>query len=261
MSALVWEHVSVVAGERSLLADVSLAVAPGERVVLVGPNGAGKTTLLRTGLGLIAPSSGRALLEGRPATSWPARERAGAVGWVPQGRRSSEAILAEDQVAAARYRFQEPRRVSLAAAREALGKVGAAALAERAMDRLSGGEAQRVALAALLAQEARTWLLDEPGSHLDPAVQRQTAAALGRLAGEDHALVVVSHDLGLLGLLASADRPEALRVVGLAQGRVHFDLPWTAKGLADALSALFAVQVRRVALDGQEHLVVTGATL
>ena len=245
------EQVSVVRRGRALLDQVDLVVAPGQLLSLVGPNGAGKTTLLRVMLGLTAPSAGRALLGHMALAELAPKQRAARVAWLPQHSSAAEDLVALEVVMAARFRFDEPLGVCRREARSALGRLGVADAAERALGTLSGGERQRVALAALLAQAAPILLVDEPANHLDPAQQIDVYRLLGELWREGKSVVCVTHDINLLRHLGSPDR---VRVAGVADGRLRFELPLTAAALPDQLGALFGVHMHALTLQGQRVL-------
>ncbi len=236
---------------KRVLDGLELSIRPGERVALVGANGAGKSTLLACWLGLLAPRSGCATLAGRDTRLFSAKKRACQLAWLPQQALEDEPLTAEELVVAARYRFDESTLSARQQARSVLEAVGALALLERSVTELSGGERQRVALAALLAQAAPTLLLDEPANHLDPAQQLLTYSLLARRA-QDTTIVVVTHDVNLLTALAP---PEQLRVLGLALGRVAFDLPWSAAELPEALAALYGTPMRAVG-EGAERVIL-----
>jgi iron complex transport system ATP-binding protein len=245
---LCFEDVDVTLRSRHLLAELSLTVAAGRFVALVGPNGAGKTTLLRTALGLVRPTRGRVTLDASSVTTLSPRERAARLAYLPQHPRLSEPLSAEEVVTAARFRFQESHGRALGHARKALDRAGARGLATRILPELSGGERQRVALAALLAQEAPLLLLDEPANHLDPAQQIEAYNLIGELWREGRGIVCVTHDVNLLSFVGS---PERVRVVGIADGRLRFDLSYDALELPGALSKLFGIEISAVAVDGR----------
>jgi iron complex transport system ATP-binding protein len=238
MSVLRLENVSVHAGKKELLRDVSLTLAPGDRLVLVGPNGAGKTTLLRAALGLVPTASGRATLDGRELRSIPPRERARALGWLPQHQAVTEPLGVIDVVAAARYRFAEPREASERAALAALARV-------------RGAELARARIAGLLAQEPELLLLDEPASHLDPAQQLEVYRLIGELARAGLGILLVTHDVNLIAELGA---PEAIDVLGLAGGRSAFRSPFGAPDLPAQLGALFGVRFVALAHAGRRIL-------
>ncbi|HSC89535.1 MAG TPA: ABC transporter ATP-binding protein [Polyangiaceae bacterium] len=204
------------------LRGVSLTLTAGECVVLVGPNGSGKSSLLRVLLGLERTERGRVDLDGQPLSSLQRRAVASRLAWLPQHPRPSEPRSAAELVSAARFRFAESPQAATAAALSALESVGLGALAERSVDRLSGGELQRVLLATLLAQDAPLWLVDEPGNHLDPVGQATVYRALGEAARAGRGLLIVTHELALARLLGDANQ---VRVVCMMEGRIVLDEP------------------------------------
>ncbi len=237
----------------SRLQDVSLELRTGDCCVVVGPNGAGKSTLLRVLLGLERPDRGAVLLDDRPLEELSPGQRAAHVAWLPQRPSLGEALSVEELVASARYRFGEAHGEALAHARRALAEVGAAHLADRRSDRVSGGELQRALLATLLAQEAPLLLVDEPANHLDLAYQAAIYRRLGDLWGQGLGLMVVTHDVNLAWLLGA---PERVRVRGLQEGRVVQDTTLAAPDLAERLSELYSVPLRAVEVGGVRQLLV-----
>jgi iron complex transport system ATP-binding protein len=240
MAELEFQDVSVQVRLRTLLAGISLSVERGDFVALLGPNGAGKTTLLKTALALRAPTSGTVRVLDRPVAVLDARERAAAVAWLPQHIRADEPISALETVAAARFRFRETHAHSKRAAEGALARVGASTYADRPMTELSGGERQRVALACLVAQDARILLFDEPANHLDPAQQLEMYRLLGKLWREGRTIVCINHDVNLLQQLGDNAR---VRVVGLRDGRLAFKATLADETLPEQLGELFGIEM------------------
>ena len=251
MSELELQGVTVRVQKRELVKDVSLKLEAGGFLALVGPNGAGKTTLLRAALGLVTPSSGKVLLAGHDVHRMKPRERAGHVAWLPQHAGSTEPLSVLEAVMAARYRFFEAQSASERAALLALERVGMGAHAAARITELSGGERQRVAVATLLAQQARVALLDEPANHLDPAQQLETYRLLGELWAEGTGILLVTHDLNLLSQLGATDR---VQVVGLSDGRVHFNAGYDSPNLPAQLSQLFGVEFAALERRGRRVL-------
>jgi len=171
-------------GERDVLRDLSLEVAPGEWLALLGPTGSGKSTLLRLIAGLEAPDAGEALLDGRPAASIRPRERG--VGMVFQRLALWPYLTVEEHV-------RECARGDAASLMDRFDLVG---LAKRRPHELSGGEQQRLALARALAGRPRLLLLDEPFTGLDPILRRSLSDLVESLHRElDLTTVYVSHFL------------------------------------------------------------------
>ncbi len=168
------------------------------------------------------------------------RTRASRLAWLPQQLDASEPLRALELVTAARFRFVESQGAARKAALAALARLKADDLADARIDRISGGERQRIALAALLAQGAELLLLDEPANHLDPAHQAETYRLLGELWSEGFGLVCVTHDVNLL---AHSGDPERLRVVGLRGGKVAFSTRYADPDLGARLSELFDVRM------------------
>ncbi|BAS29322.1 ABC transporter ATP-binding protein [Limnochorda pilosa] len=187
---------------RPVLRGVSLAVREGEFLGLIGPNGVGKTTLLRVAAGLLVPDRGHARLGGRPVQGIPRRELARQVAVVGQAAPASFGLTAWEVVLLGRLphlrRFQREGPRDLQAAAEAMRLTGTEKLRDRRVDRLSGGEAQRVQLTRALAQEPEILLLDEPTAHLDIGHQVEFLDLLLRLNRERRLTIVASlHDLNL----------------------------------------------------------------
>jgi energy-coupling factor transport system ATP-binding protein len=203
------------------LQDVSLAIEPGELVVLLGPSGSGKSTLLRALAGLVPHFHGGRFSGSVDVAGMDTRVRrpadlAGTVATLFQDpedqvvmtRVENEVAFGLENLGVAPAKIPERARAALAA-------VGAAHLAGRAVAELSGGELQRVCLAATLALEPRLLLLDEPTSQLDP----EAARALLDLARRSGIAVVCSEQRPALPL------ERADRVVFLDCGRVLLDAP------------------------------------
>jgi cobalt/nickel transport system ATP-binding protein len=213
------ENLALSVGGRPVLREVSFAVAPGERLVLLGVNGCGKTTLLKALDGLLAPAAGRVLYAGEPLTAARLGEAAfrrrfrGEVGLLFQ---NVDAMLFNPTVAD-EIAFG-PRQLGLA---DVDGRVARWArrfdvepLLERPPFELSGGEKKRVALAALMAVEPRVLLLDEPTASLDPATGARLVDFLEGLHGttvitSTHNLTV-AEELGARAVLLAPGRPGVL---------------------------------------------------
>ena len=190
--------------------DASIAVASGEIVGLVGESGCGKSTLARAAVGLIAPSAGTILLEGRelsPLTRR-ARDRHDArLQMVFQNpyaslnprRRIGRQIADSLAILGLADRSERPQRAA-----ELLERVGLpAGAATRFPHEFSGGQRQRIAIARALAANPSVLVLDEPLSSLDASAQAQIANLLVSLAREQGlGLLLISHDLGIVRQVA-----------------------------------------------------------
>jgi osmoprotectant transport system ATP-binding protein len=235
--------VSVRRGSRVVVDSVSLVVEPSELLVLIGPSGAGKSTLLSTLNRLIEPSQGDVLIDGRAVRGAPPHELRRGIGYCFQGLGLFPHLDVAENIAIT------PRLLGWDSARieqrvlELLGRVGLdPSLMKRLPRQLSGGQAQRVAVARALAANPPLLLLDEPFGALDPNTRallqeelRSLQAALGTTT------LFVSHDLAEALLLA--DRIAVLvdgRLVQVGAPREIIERP-----ASEAVSRLTAPALRR----------------
>ena len=214
------------------LRGVSLTVEPGEFVLLCGRSGSGKSTLLRAGCGLVPHFHGGAIsgeleVAGMDIRSHGPAELSTAVGLVaqePESQVVSATVRAELELPL-ELRGMESGARSRAVEEVALA-LGIDDLLERTTDTLSGGELQRVALAAALATRPRLMLLDEPTSQLDPVAGDELISLLRRL-NEEWGVSVILGEHRLERCLAAADRVVALDAGALAfDGAPHGFLEW-----------------------------------
>ena len=204
-----WRH----AGRRDwALRGVDLRIGPGERVLLLGPSGSGKSTLIAAIAGLLegGDSEGQLLVDGRAP-----REARGRVGILFQDPESQIVMArAGDEVAFGLENRCVPPPEIWPRVDGALGAVGFAYGRDRATDALSGGEQQRLALAATLALRPGLLLLDEPTANLDPDGAALLTAALRRVTAdaESRTLVMVEHRVA--ATLPLVDRAVVLEAGG-----------------------------------------------
>lgn len=214
------EGISVSLDGRTVLADISLSVKPGEILALVGPNGSGKTTLLRSILGLQPLGGGRVLIRGSPVQALDPRARARRAAWVPQDEALSENLSVEEYVGLARFphvgAFGLEDQTDRTAVEEALRESDLLPFRRRGVLDISGGERQRVMFARALAQQAPIMVLDEPTSHLDMARQLELLDHLDKFRhqGTGRAVLVALHDLNLACRYAD-------RILWLARGQAQ----------------------------------------
>ncbi|GAA2588080.1 siderophore ABC transporter ATP-binding protein CdtA [Winogradskya consettensis] len=188
---------------RTVVRDAAIELRAGEVVALVGPNGSGKSTLLRALARLHTPKSGSVTLGGEQSGDAHAlhpKEFARRVTLLTQSRPTPGGVRVREVVAYGRHpyrgRFGAGDPGGPAAVDKAMHLTGVAAMAERPVDELSGGELQRVWLATCLAQDTGVVLLDEPTTYLDLRYQVETLDIVRDLADEHGAAVgVVLHDL------------------------------------------------------------------
>jgi iron complex transport system ATP-binding protein len=192
--------------ERPALDGVSLTAQRGRITAVVGPNGSGKSTLVRTLLGMIPVESGEIRVDGAPLSSMERRDLARRVAVVTQSESLTFPLPAREYVALGRYppegTWSAEGAEDAAAIDRAMRLAGVTAMAARATDELSGGEWQRVRIARALAQGGSALVLDEPSTFLDVGHEMAMFELFARLAREEMAVLLVSHQLNLVARFA-----------------------------------------------------------
>lgn len=187
---------------------VALEIERGQVVLIMGPSGSGKTTLLFLLGGLLRPTAGRVLLDGRDITSLPPNRlsevRRTHVGFVFQDFNLLSALTARENVEVALNLAGRNGGKAEARASELLDELGMAPRADFMPEQLSGGEKQRVSIARALANDPTVVLADEPTANLDSAAGRVTASIFREIAADGRrSVIMVSHDARILDI---ADR-------------------------------------------------------
>jgi energy-coupling factor transport system ATP-binding protein len=212
---------------RPALDGVDLRIGTGESVVVVGPSGSGKTSLLRLVNALIAPSEGLVSVDGLETgveeNVWEVRRRVGLIFQNPDNQLVSTTV--ERELAFGMENLGLPQREIVERVEKALVRFRLEELRHRAPHRLSGGEKQRVAIAAVIAMRPSCLLLDEPTSLLDAAGRREVWRVLEELRSDAARTVV--HVTQFPDEIAFSSR-----VLVMQAGRVVFD------GSPDALFGL-----------------------
>lgn len=218
------QNLTVRRGGRAVVREASLSLTPGRLTAICGPNGAGKSSLLAALAGLLPPDAGAVTLDGRDLAAILPRERARAIGYLPQQAEAAWDISVQTLVGLGRLPWQAvPGRPARAAAAEDAGAVAEAIrtmelaeLAQRPVSQLSGGERARAMFARVLAGAPQWILADEPLASLDLAHQKRLAQCLKAEARAGRGVVVVLHDL-------AATMNHADRVVVLSEGEIAAD--------------------------------------
>ncbi|MEV0078945.1 ABC transporter ATP-binding protein [Nocardia neocaledoniensis] len=212
------DSVSLGYGERVIVDELSLDIAPGVVTTVIGPNGCGKSTLLKSLGRLLRPRAGQVVLDGKAISTMKTKDVARVVGMLPQTPVAPEGLTVADLVARGRHPHQSWLRqwsaddeTEVAAA---LAQTGIADLAERTLDELSGGQRQRAWISMALAQGTDILLLDEPTTYLDLAHSLEVLDLVDRLHADlGRTVVMVLHDLNLA--IRYSDE-----LVVMAQGRI-----------------------------------------
>ena len=236
-------------GEREVLRQMDLRIAPARWTAIVGPNGAGKSTLLRAMAGMKTGHQrqrGQVLLQGRALDAWNSRERARALAWLGQNQAVAGEMSVYDVVMLGRLPHQgwlAPASAGdHAAVEQALRQTHGWDWRSRSLGELSGGERQRVLLARALAVQAQVLLMDEPLANLDPPHQTDWMLTARALVQQGVTVVSVLHELSF-ALLAD-------EMVIMQDGRVVQHGACADPATHRALEAVFEHRIQVKALDG-----------
>jgi len=233
-----FEAVGVRIGGKTIVADVSFEVHPGEVVGLVGHNGAGKTSLLRAATRTLELATGAIRLGEDRVSDLSRRALARALATVPQDTQINFPFSAAEVVLMGRaphqplFGLESPE--DLRRAHGAMERMGIAELANRTIGTLSGGERQLVMFARALAQQPELLLLDEPTTFLDLRHRLDVLRSVRDLADQGGGALVISHDLGLASRVCD-------RLVVLAAGRVIAQGSPAAVLIPDVLREAFGI--------------------
>ncbi len=230
------DHIAVSLGARRVLHDISFNAGAQEFIGLIGPNGAGKSTLLKAAAGLLPIDSGSRRLDGADMDALSTGRRARRLSYLPQARPVYWAVPARAVVSLGRFAWGDPLSEDArdrAAVDKALTLCGAAHLADRPVNELSGGELSRIHLARALAGDTPLLLADEPVTALDPAHQLAVMQLLRAMADSGKGVIAALHDLPLAARYCT-------RLIVLGEGRICFD------GAPNALPADIYEQVFRI---------------
>lgn len=204
-------------GRNVILHDVGLRVNSGEIVALLGANGCGKSTLLQILLGLRKPAQGEVLLQGRPLSSYPRRQLARLMAYVPQHHSCPFPYRVRDVIAMGRYShngfFGRLSRSDEQQIDSLLEQFHISELAMRSYTEISGGQRQMVLLCRAILQGASLLILDEPASALDFGHQARLLRQLQQLADVGYAVVMTTHHPQHALMVAS-------KVVLMKKGRI-----------------------------------------
>lgn len=241
------DHITASFGDRRILDDISATIAERRITAVMGPNGCGKTTLLRCIGGLLEPTAGQVLIDGRRVKDYSARALAQKVAFVRQQAQTDFEFSAFETVLMGRNpyqkRLQNESQKDWDIVEQCMRQTGTWHLRLAKPHEMSGGELQRVMIARALAQQTPVLLMDEPVSNLDIAHQLEIMRLLQKT---DKNVVIVIHDLNLAlqfcddlmlfhdgkllyqGPVASGLTPENIRTVygvetHTAEGRIIFD--------------------------------------
>jgi len=237
------------AGERTLCRDLNWQLQPGQCWAILGLNGAGKTTLLHTLAGIHQPDQGEVRLQEQPIHQYSRRQIAQQLGLLFQESDMVFPGKVLEHVLIGRHphlnTWQWESHDDYVIAQRALATVGLTEFAQRDIHTLSGGERQRMAIATVLAQQPRIFLLDEPVNHLDWHHQHQLLATLTGLAQSGScSLVMALHDVNLVARYCDHV------LMMFANGDVKMG-DCASLLRADTLSTLYGYEIEQIDADGK----------
>ena len=204
------QNLRKVYGDKVAVRGLTLQVREGEAFGFLGPNGAGKTTSLKMLLGLVTPTSGRALLFGTPAQQFRLREK---IGFLPEHFRFHEWLTGSEFLRLHGRLYGMPVKTLAARIEELLDLVGLSPFSDKQLRTYSKGMLQRIGLAQALLNKPRLVFLDEPTSGLDPAGRRLVRDIIQKLRKNGTTVFLNSHLLSEVEITCD-------RVAFIKQGEV-----------------------------------------
>lgn len=214
-----FQHVTIAFGRRVILEDVSMDFPRGRLTTIIGPNGCGKSSLIKTVSRTVVPASGSAVFQDRPVKSYPPKELARKIAYLPQVHMSPRDIDIRTLVSYGRYPYkrfgqgmtEEDSRII----DETLELTGLSHMGDRLLNNLSGGEKQRAWIAMTICQQPEILLLDEPITYLDVGYQVEVLELVRELCERlKITIVMVLHDMNFTARYSH-------RVYVLKDGRVQ----------------------------------------
>lgn len=191
------ENVTKAYGGRLVVNGVSVGLRAGEIIGLLGPNGAGKTTTFYMCMGLVAPDSGRVILNGEDVTTLPMFERARrGVGYLPQEASVFRKLTVEDNILAILETMNLPTKADeKRRASELMEELGISHVAKSPASALSGGERRRCEIARALARSPHFILLDEPFAGIDPKAIQDIQGIIAHLKHKRIGVLITDHNV------------------------------------------------------------------
>lgn len=185
-------------GEREVLKGISFDVDYGQFVSVLGPNGVGKSTLFRCLLGLLTPSGGSVMVDGRDIRDMKPAELSRSMAYIPQSHNPVFNFSVLDMVLMGTTsqvgRFSVPGREQIRLADAALERLGIIHLRDRGCGNISGGERQLVLIARAIAQQAKILVMDEPSANLDFGNKIKVMRTVKSLTDDGYTVIQSTHD-------------------------------------------------------------------
>lgn len=185
-------------GKKEILKNINLSFEKGEIVSIIGPNGSGKSTLVQCCAGILKPSAGEIIIDGKSLSDYKEKSLARTVSYLPQIN-SVSAITVRSLVMHGRFPYLGyPRRYSredIEIAEKAMAAAGISRIADKSLSELSGGQQQKAHIAMRLAQNTEYIFFDEPTTYLDIKYQLEFAELMKKLRDSGKAVIAVLHDI------------------------------------------------------------------
>lgn len=202
MNAISVKNISFCYDSKPIFKDLSLEIRKGSFYSILGPNGSGKTTLLKSIAGLLKPTSGQIVVNGREIDSYSVVERARNISYVPQYQHIVFDVSVHDYVMMGRNPYQKTWEMQGPGDEEIVESVmescNVSKFRDKSIQSLSGGERQRVMIARAIAQRTPVMLLDEPLSNLDVAHKFEIMDILSELNSRDGVtVIIILHDMSI----------------------------------------------------------------
>lgn len=194
------QKLTVEVANKTLISNISFELAQGDYLCVLGPNGAGKSTLLKALMGIVKTASGQLTLNQQAVSQLSQKQRAQHISYVPQAHGRQLSFNVADFIKMGRFpyrsAFSDWTVTDQQAMDRAIDITKISPFLSRQMQTLSGGESQRVMIAAALCQQTPLLLLDEPTSFLDPHHQAEVHQLIRQLNQRHNiSIIEVSHDL------------------------------------------------------------------
>lgn len=195
-----FQDVAVAYGGEVILEDIRMEFAKGQITTIIGPNGCGKSSLLKTVSRVVAPSAGQVVFEDKPLASYPPKELAKRIAYLPQIHTSPRDIDIRTLVSYGRYPYKRfgagLSYKDYQVVDQALAMAGLEHIGSRLLNNLSGGEKQRAWIAMTICQQPEILLLDEPITYLDIGYQVEVLELIKKLKERlKITIIMVLHDM------------------------------------------------------------------